>query len=49
VTLICMCRSTTTLPRRPVRYLSDLEAALGERKVDLVLEGPRARTVTSTA
>lgn len=23
-----------------VRYLSDLEAALGERKVDLVVEGP---------
>jgi predicted nucleotidyltransferase len=23
-----------------IRYLSDLEAALGERKVDLVVEGP---------
>ena len=42
VTLICMCRSTTTLSTMAcrVRYLSDLEASLGERKVDLVVEGP---------
>jgi hypothetical protein len=39
-TMLLAPTTTTFWPAIGIRYLSDLEAALGERKVDAVVEGP---------